>query len=320
MNEAAWAAARWAFARVEATGRGSATLPSTEWRFLPMRTPRGCRGVLGVRPPRPMDPPEAQALATLADQAAVAMERVRLIAEAAGAAAQQETQKLRTALLSSLSHDLRTPLAAIRGAAETLRMAWERLDEPTRADLLASIEDDTGRMTRFLADIMDMTRLETGEIAPRMVRVEIVDAVAAALARVPAATVSLDIPATLPPVTADPALLEQVLVNVINNAEKFAPKGSGIAISARRMGPEVELRIVDQGPGIPAVHLAHVFDSFYRVRHGDRAVPGTGLGLAIAHGMMNAMGGDIAAHSPRVGAMPGGPPGTEIVLRLKAMP
>jgi len=319
MDEGAWAAARWAFARGETTGRGSATLPSTEWRFLPMRTPRGCRGVLGVRPPRPMDPPEAQALATLADQAAVAMERVRLIAEAAGAAAQQETQKLRTALLSSLSHDLRTPLAAIRGAAETLRTAWERLDEPTRADLLASIEDDTGRMTRFLADIMDMTRLETGEIAPRMVRVEIADAVAAALAQVPAATVSLDIPADLPQVAADPALLEQVLVNVINNAEKFAPDGSDIDISARPMGQAVELRIADRGPGIPPAHLAHVFDSFYRVRHGDRAVPGTGLGLAIAHGMMNAMGGDIAANSPRMGAMPGGPPGTEIVLRLKAM-
>lgn len=320
MDEAAWAAARWAFARQEATGRGSTTLPSTEWRFLPLRTPRGCRGVLGVRPPRPPDPPEAQALATLADQAAVAMERVHLIAEAARADAQQETQKLHTALLSSLSHDLRTPLAAIRGAAETLRTAWDRLDGPTRADLLASIEDDTGRMTRFLTDIMNMTRLETGEIVPRMVRVDIAEAVAAALARVPGAVVSQDIPPSLPPVMADPALLEQVLVNVIDNAEKFSPKGGVITISARGVGRDVELRIADSGPGIPAGHLAHVFDSFYRVRHGDRAVPGTGLGLAIAHGLVTAMNGAIAAHSPRPGAKPDGPPGTEIVLRLAIMP
>jgi len=320
MDEAAWAAARWAFARREATGRGSATLPSTEWRFLPLRTVRAAWGVLGVRPPRPIDPPEGQALATLADQAAVAIERVRLIAEAARADAQQDTQKLRTALLSSLSHDLRTPLAAIRGAAETMRTAWDRLDPATRADLLASIEDDTGRMTRFLANIMDMTRLETGEIAPRMARVPLEEVVAAALARVPAAAVTRDIPAGLPPVAADPALLEQVLVNVLDNAVKFSAPAGRIAVTARVLAREVELRIADSGPGIPAADLAHVFDSFYRVRQGDRAVPGTGLGLAIAHGLVHAMGGEITASSPRPDAPPAGPPGTEILLRLKIAP
>ena len=138
--------------------KGTATLPSSAWRFLPMRTVRGPIGLLGVRPEADVDQPLLQALAALADQAAVAMERVRLANDAARSAAHQETQKLRTALLSSLSHDLRTPLAGIRGAAGTLREAWDDLDATTRSDLLRSIEDDTARMTRFLANILDMTR------------------------------------------------------------------------------------------------------------------------------------------------------------------
>jgi two-component system, OmpR family, sensor histidine kinase KdpD len=320
MDEAAWAAARWAYARQEPTGRGSATLPSTEWRFLPLRTVRGCWGVLGVRPPHVLAAPETQTLATLADQAAVAMERVRLIAEAARIDAQQETQKLRTALLSSLSHDLRTPLAGIRGAAETLRTAWDRLDPAVRADLLGAIEADTGRMTRFLANILDMTRLETGEIIPHMSAVDIAAVVDAALGRVPGAMARRDIPILLPHVVADHALLEQVIVNVLDNAVKYGPPGAEISIVAGQQDRMVELRIADNGPGIPADDLPQIFDSFYRARRGDRTIPGTGLGLAIAQGLMTAMGGDIAAHSPRHDAPSAGPPGTEIVLRLPVAP
>jgi two-component system sensor histidine kinase KdpD len=321
MDEGSWAASRWAFARGEQTGRGTATLPGAAWRFFPVRTVRAGFGVLGVRPAEPLGQGEVQALLSLADQAAAALERVRLTAEAARAEAQAETQKLRTALLNSLSHDLRTPLTGIRGAAGSLRTSWDTLPAEARADLLASIEQDTVRMTRFLANIMDMTRLETGEVAPRMEPVMAADVLALAADRVPdlprmAWTLALD----LPPVFADPALLEQVLVNVLENAAKYAPPDGIVQVTAVASPPgsTVRITISDDGPGIPAADLPLVFDSFYRARREDRIVPGTGLGLAIARGMVEAMGGTITARSPRQGAPAEGPPGTAVDITLRA--
>jgi two-component system sensor histidine kinase KdpD len=314
MDDAGWAAARWAFVRGDPSGNGTATLPSARWRFQPMRTVRGIVGVLGVRAERGFDSPVLQALSTLADQAAVAIERVRLANEAARSAAHEETQRLRTALLSSLSHDLRTPLTGIRGAAETLRTTWTALDESTRSDLLASIEDDTERMTRFLANIMEMTRLESGEITPRRDPIDLAEVIDAAIARTPGAP---EVHVSLPPgettVTADPALLEQVITNVLDNAVKYSPAGSLITITAEALAAGLTLRIADQGYGISAEDLPHVFDSFYRATRGDRTAPGTGLGLAIARGLVEAMGGSIEAVSPR----PDGGPGTVILIRLQ---
>jgi two-component system sensor histidine kinase KdpD len=321
MDEAAWAAARWAFAKQEPAGKGTGTMPSVSWRFLPMRTVRGQVGVLGVRIDKDVDQPLLQAIAALADQAAVAVERVRLAGEAARSEAQAETQKLRTALLSSLSHDLRTPLAGIMGAAGTLRAAWTALDDATREDLLRSIEDDTSRMSRFLANIMEMTRLETGEIVPRIDRVALQDVVEAAMGRLPnRPKVDYDIPVDLPMVAVDPVLLEQVLVNILDNSLKYAAQDSVIGMAAMVAAGRVVLRITDAGIGIPPQDLPHVFDSFYRARRGDRVTPGTGLGLAIARGLMDAMGGSIDAESPRPGAPTGGPPGTVVTLRLKIAP
>jgi two-component system sensor histidine kinase KdpD len=318
MDEAGWAAARWAFSRQEETGRGTGTLPSSSWRFMPMRTVRGMVGILGVRAgEEKFDPSTMQTLAALADQAAVAMERVRLANEAAQSAAQAETQKLRTALLSSLSHDLRTPLAGIRGAAETLRGAWSALAPPTREDLLRSIEEDVARMTRFLVNIMDMTRLESGEIVPRRVAIDLREVVQAAITRVPPdVPVAIDLPDGLPPPSADPALLEQVLVNLLDNAVKYAPSGSLVRISAALSGRSVAIEVADQGIGIPAEDLPHVFDSFYRARLGDRVTPGTGLGLAIAKGLTEAMGGTIAVQSPRPDTPADNPHGTVLTLRF----
>jgi two-component system sensor histidine kinase KdpD len=220
-------------------------------------------------------------------------------------------------LLSSLSHDLRTPLAGIRGAASTLREAWSDLDEPTRSDLLRSIEDDTGRMTRFLANILDMTRLETGEIAPRIVAVALQEVVEAAIDRVPGTThVGVDLPHDLPRVAADTALLEQVLVNLLDNAVKYSPPGGTISVSGRTVGDRVALSVSDEGIGIPPDELPYVFDSFYRARRQDRVGPGTGLGLAIARGLMEAMGGAIDAQSPRPDVPADGAPGTMITLTL----
>ena len=318
LDEGAWAAARWAVANGANAGQGTRTLPSAAWRFIPMHTARGVLGALGVRPAADFDATLPQALETLADQAAVALERVRLANEAARGAAMAETQKLRTALLASLGHDLRTPLTGIQGAAGTLRTAWDHLPEATRQDLLASIEEDVGRMARFLANITDLTRLETGEIHPRLGAVSVTETVDAAITRLPGAKlVTVDIrPPTLC-VHADAALLEQVLFNVMDNAAKYSPASGLIRLRGAQEGHHVRIAIADEGVGIPAEDLPHVFDSFFRVQRRDRVVAGTGLGLAIARGMIEAMGGHIEAQSPRPDMPRDGLPGTVVTLSLQ---
>ena len=319
LDEGAWAAANRCWTHTEPTGRGTATLPGGAWRFLPLRTARGRMAVLGIRLGDNPPAPRVQTLETLADQAAVALERVRLTGQAARAAAAEETQALRTALLNSLSHDLRTPLAGIRGAAGTLRGAWETLPEATRTDLLASIEDDTGRMTRFLANIMDLTRLESGQVRPRLAAVPLGEIIEAAIARVSGASfVPIGLPDPAPRVMADAALLEQAVVNVLDNAVKYAPPGSLPSIRVTQAGGEVAIAIADEGSGIPADDMPHIFDSFTRATRGDRVVPGTGLGLAIARGLVEAMGGTIGAQSPRPDVPADSAPGTIVTLRLPA--
>jgi two-component system sensor histidine kinase KdpD len=256
-------------------------------------------------------------VAALADQAALALERVRLAGEAARGAALSETQALRTALLNSLSHDLRTPLTGIRGAADTLRATWDKLPEAIRQDLLASIVEDVGRMTRFLGNIMDLTRLEGGEIAPRLTNVVLGPLIDGVIARVPDALhMAVSLPEESIAVHADPSLLEPALTNIVENAVKYSPVGGGITLSVTQAGGMVHMALADEGIGIPPEDLAHVFDSFYRARRGDRVAPGTGLGLAIARGFVQAMGGTISAKSPRLDLARDGLPGTIITISL----
>jgi len=317
LDEGSWAAARWAYVHAEPAGRGTATLPSSAWRFIPMQTVRGKLGALGVRSEAGLDQPQLQALETLADQGAAALERVRFAAEAARSEALAETQKLRTALLNSLSHDLRTPLTGIRGSAGLLRTSWDALTPEARADLLSSIEQDTVRMTRFVANITEMTRLEGGEITPRCEKLAIRDVVEAALSRLEGANLlAVNVSEDLPAILADPQLLETVLVNVLENAVKYSPEGSPIRVVGEHAGKRVCIAIGDEGIGIPAADLPQVFDSFYRVRREDRTRPGTGLGLAIARGMIEAMGGTINAQSPRPDAPRDGAPGTIVTICL----
>jgi two-component system sensor histidine kinase KdpD len=316
LDEGSWAAARWAATRAEPAGRGTGTLPAAQWRFLPLRTVRGRLGVLGVCPASELTDPLLQALEALADQAAVALERVRLAGQAARAEAMEETQALRTALLASLSHDLRTPLTGIQGAAGTLRGSWDALKPETRADLLASIEDDVGRMTRFLANIADLTRLEGGQVKPRLAAVAVAEVVEAAIGRMAEVlSIATDVRRDLF-VQADAALLEQALFNVLDNARKYSPLGSFIRVHAAPAGDQVAIAVADEGVGIPADDLAHVFDSFFRASRTDRTAPGTGLGLAIARGLVEAMGGTVAARSPNPTTPVGGLPGTIITLSL----
>ncbi|MCF3946507.1 sensor histidine kinase KdpD [Acidiphilium sp. AL] len=319
LDEAAQAAAEFAYRNRLATGAGTITLPSVPWRFMPLATEAGAVGVLGVKPAGPMTEPLVQALGALADQAAMATERLRLAARAADSRAQARTQRLRTALLSSLSHDLRTPLTAIRGAAETLAASEATLTEATRADLLASIVQDVGRMTRFLANITGMARIETGEIVARRERVSLGPLIEAAIARVPEAFhAAVNLGESADAVEADPALLEQVIVNLLENAVKYAPDGSAIAIATRNEGTMIVISVADEGIGIAAEDLPHVFDSFFRAARGDRVAPGTGLGLAIARAFVEAMGGTIEAASPRPDLPRDGLPGTIVAIRLPA--
>jgi two-component system, OmpR family, sensor histidine kinase KdpD len=319
LDEAALAAADWSFRNNIETGIGTATLPSVPWRFIPLRVGGNPIGVLGAKPNGPPPEPLSQTLSALADQTAMALERVRLTINAAQTEAKEDNQKLRTALLSSLSHDLRTPLTAIRGAAETLASAGEALDPATRIDLLASITQDTGRMTKFLSNIMEMARVETGEINARRDRLQLAEIVEAAVARIPGAMYTgVNIADDATHVLADSALLEQILVNILDNAVKYSPEGSRIAISARRSGSKIAISIADEGVGIPAEDLPNIFDSFFRATRGDRVAPGTGLGLAIAKAFTEAMGGSIRAQSPRPDLPADGAPGTVITVELPA--
>jgi two-component system sensor histidine kinase KdpD len=318
LDNAAMAAASWAQEHKTETGIGTATLPSIAWRFIPLALNGQVLGVLGALPKTPPLPPLVQSLKALADQAAMALARVQLTITTVKTEAREDNQKLRTALLSSLSHDLRTPLTGIRGAAEVLQQS-PGIDADIRADLLASIVQDTERMTKFLTNIMEMARVETGEISARRERLKVTDVIEAAISRIPAAMYAgINIAAPASHVLADPTLLEQVLVNILDNAAKYAPEGSRISIAGSRAGANVVLKIADEGVGIPAADLPHVFDSFFRATRGDRVAPGTGLGLAIAKAFTEAMGGSIAATSPRLDLPADGLPGTVITVTLVA--
>jgi two-component system sensor histidine kinase KdpD len=257
LDEQVQAAAEFAYTNRVATSAGTITLPSVPWRFLPLAAEAGVIGVLGVQPAAPLTEPRAQVLGALADQAAMTTERLR-VAAPAEVNAQESTQKLRTALLSSLSHDLRTPLTGIGGGAETLAASGTSLTGAVRGDLLASIVQDVGRMTRFLANITDMARIETGEIVARRETIDLTALIEAAVSRVPETFhAAVNLPGNARSVLADPALLEQVVVNLLENAIKYAPDGSAITIRSQRDSRMIAISVADEGIGIDAADLPH---------------------------------------------------------------
>ena len=312
LDEADLAAAKWAWEHNRAAGRGSDTLPGAKWLFLPMRTGRGAIGVVGIDSDKPgplLTPDQRRLLDALADQAALAIERVHLVEDLDQAKRRSEADRLRSALLTSISHDLKTPLAAILGAASTLRGFAGELDGEGKVELVATIIEESERLNRFIANLLDMTRLESGSIEPNMAPHDIGEIVGSVLERARKILahhhVEVDIAPDLPMLALDPVLFEQVLFNLLDNAAKYASPETTVLIQSWQEGANVKLQVVDEGSGIPPEELDRIFEKFHRAQKEDQVRAGTGLGLSISRGFVEFMGGSItgANRSDRHGAV-----------------
>ena len=312
LDDADLAAATWAWENDRAAGRGSDTLPGAKRLFLPMHTGRGAIGVMGIDSDKPgplFTPDQRRLLDALGDQGALAIERVKLVEDMDRVERVAETERLRSALLTSISHDLKTPLAAVLGSAGTLRDLAEKLSTSEKADLLGTIIDESERLNRFIANLLDMTKLEAGAVTPNVALHDLGEIVGSALRRASRILshhqVELELAPDLPMLELDAVLFEQVLFNLLDNAAKYAPPETTILIQGWQTADAVCLRVLDEGSGIPAADLEHIFDKFYRAQKADQVRAGTGLGLAISRGFVEAMHGTIVAanRADRTGAM-----------------
>jgi two-component system, OmpR family, sensor histidine kinase KdpD len=302
LDQADLAAANWAWGNDRPAGRGADTLPGAKRLFLPMRTGRGAIGVIGIDDDRTgplLTPDQRRLLDALVDQGALAIERVLLVEDMDRVKRTVESDRLRGALLTSISHDLKTPLASVLGAASTIRDLDAGLTEAQKRDLLATVIDESERLNRFIANLLDMTKLESGAIVPNTAPHDLGEIVGSALRRADKILVhhkvSLELASDLPMLELDAVLFEQVLFNLLDNAAKYAPADTTISVRAQRDRAQIAIDIMDEGAGIPPAELESVFDKFYRAQKGDHVRPGTGLGLAISRGFVEAMHGTITA-------------------------
>lgn len=317
LDDKARAAAGWALEHGRASGYHSETLPSVGWRFLPLKLEESCYGVLGVKlselPTRP-GTEQLLLLDALANQVTLTLARTQLTSSLERARVAEETERLRSALLSSVSHDLRTPLSSMIGSASTLRELGDQLSESDKRELLDAVLGEGQRLNRYIENLLDMTRLGHGTLKLERDWVTLADIVAAALRRTRELLIGLtvvrNIPADLPLLYVHPALIEQALVNVIENAARFSPAGGEVLIAGRREQDRLLILITDQGPGIAEEDRKRVFDMFFSGEGGDTGRHGSGLGLAICHGMIGAHGGSIEALAGP------GDRGTTIAIRL----
>jgi len=302
LDQADLAAANWAWSNDRPAGRGSDTLPGAKRLFLPMRTGRGPIGVIGIDDDRTgplLTPDQGRLLDALVDQGALAIERVLLVEDMDRVKRSVESDRLRGALLTSISHDLKTPLASVLGAASTMRDLEPGLTDAQKRDLLATVIDESERLNRFIANLLDMTKLESGAIVPNTARHDVGEIIGSALRRASKILVhhrvSLQLAADMPMLELDAVLFEQVIFNLLDNAAKYAPADTTISIRSARDGDAVVLQVMDEGSGIPPAELESVFEKFHRVEKRDHVRPGTGLGLAISRGFVEAMHGTISA-------------------------
>ncbi len=311
---------QWVYEHRQAAGLGTATLPGAKALYLPLVASRGTLGVLGVRPadPRALQAPDQlHQLETFANQTALAIERAQLAEEAQQAQVRAEAERLRSSLLSSVSHDLRTPLASITGAASSLLEGGQRLDPGTRQELLETVHEEAERLNRLVQNLLEMTRLESGALQLQSEWHPLEEVVGAALGRftkrLQERPVMTRVPPDLPLVLIDDVLIEQVLINLLDNALKYTPAGSPIEVTASSADGAVIVEVADRGPGLSPGDETRIFDKFYRSETGT--VRGAGLGLAICQGIIQAHGGRIWAEN-----RPGGGVVFRFTLPIKGAP
>ena len=309
------AVATWAYEHDQPAGRGTDTLPAASLRCHPLKTSNGIFGVLGVRSKDQTNFLSAEqrlTLAAFANQSALAIERASLSEQARQAELLRATESLQTALLNSISHDLRTPLVSITGALSSLDEDNNTLNESTRRALIENARGEADRLNRLVGNLLNMTRIESGAIKLRLESEDIQDVIGTALeqlgSRVANRKIQVIVPVGFPLVPMDFTLIAQVLVNILENAVKYSPADSAIEVSAELLDEKMRLKIADRGAGIPSEDLTRIFDKFYRVQRPEN-VSGTGLGLSISKGIVEVHHGTIYANAREGG-------GTIITIEL----
>jgi two-component system sensor histidine kinase KdpD len=309
------AAAVWSFQHQKTVGQGTDTLPNAKALYLPLNTARGAVGVMALwvsDAARQLTIEQTRLSEAFADLAAVAIERTQLAEEARNAQILEAMERMQTALLNSISHDLRTPLVSIIGVLSSLQEKGMGLDDAARTNLIQVASEEAERLNHLITNLLDVSRIEAGAIRISRQPSDVQEIIGVALeqlnSRSGSRPIKIDMPAELPFVSVDFGLIVQALVNILDNAFKYSPSDSPIEISGRQVAQQVEIEVADRGIGIPPEDLQRVFDKFYRVHRPDN-VTGTGLGLSISKGIVEAHGGRIVAEN-----RPGG--GTIIRLTL----
>ena len=278
----------------------TATQEFGAWALRPLQVGEGVLGIAAWRTlgPALLRSDEQALIEILADAGAAALSRARLAAEKSDAETRARTEDLRNALLSSISHDMRTPLAAIMVSASSLRRYGGGFDEATRVDLSSTIEEEAGRLDAFVANLLSMTRLESGAFAVQHIGFSVPEVVERIVARRNTMRRSILVSATqgLPEGSGDPLLFEQVFGNVLENAMRYGGEEQTVTVSTSLRDEQIVVEVADEGPGVPAGDLQRIFDKFFRSASTAQK-PGTGLGLAIARGLVESMGGSIEAHN-----------------------
>jgi two-component system sensor histidine kinase KdpD len=303
-NASEIAVAQWVYDHGQIAGRGTDTLPSAQALYLPLASPNGTVGVLAVRHEEPAQlllPEFRQVLENYATHVAMALERDRLTVESHIARMEAETEKLRNTLLSSVSHDLRTPLAVIAGASSSLLQENAILTRQTSHELLETIYEEAGHLSRLVENLLRLTQLSSGRFNLKKEWHPLEDVIGSALRRLERRLadrpVNVGLPGDMVLVQVDPVLIEQVLVNILENASRYTPAATPIEITGWLEGRKTILEIADHGPGLPPGEEQRIFEQFQRGSNIKADTRGAGLGLAICRAIMDAHGGRISARS-----------------------
>jgi two-component system sensor histidine kinase KdpD len=301
--------AQWCFRSRRMAGRGTQSFSADGFTYIPLKALADVLGVLGIRlkeTDNPGSPQTRRMLDAIATQTAMALERVRLLRQAQEAQILKGRENLERALLNSISHDLRTPLAAITGALSAILEEGEKLKDASRTELLETAREEAGRLNRFVGNLLDMSRLEAGAVRLRLELCDVQDLVGCALAavekRVGDRVVAVLLAPELTLIPMDLVLMIQVVVNLLDNALKYSPAGGRLEITSHCNNGWLYFEVADRGTGVPEQELARIFDKFYRTPVPE-GVGGTGLGLSICKGIIEAHGGSIVAKNRAGGGL-----------------